>query len=76
MVIEDVVDHTNVGAMLRNAAALGWDGVLLDAAGGRPALPPVDQGEHGRGVHPALGPADRLGGTPELLGRRASPPWR
>ena len=29
MVIEDVVDHTNVGAVLRNAAALGWDGVLL-----------------------------------------------
>ena len=27
--IEDVVDHTNVGAILRNAAALGWDGVLL-----------------------------------------------
>ncbi len=29
MVIEDVVDHTNVGAVLRNAAALGWDGALL-----------------------------------------------
>lgn len=26
---EDIVDHTNVGAILRNAAGLGWDGVLL-----------------------------------------------
>jgi tRNA G18 (ribose-2'-O)-methylase SpoU len=29
VVIEDVVDHTNVGAIMRNAAGLGWDGVLL-----------------------------------------------
>ncbi len=29
MVCEDLVDHTNVGAILRNAAGLGWDGVLL-----------------------------------------------
>ena len=29
MVLEDVVDHTNVGAILRNAAALGWGGALL-----------------------------------------------
>jgi tRNA G18 (ribose-2'-O)-methylase SpoU len=29
VVCEDVVDHTNVGALLRNAAGLGWDGVLL-----------------------------------------------
>ncbi len=29
LVIEDVVDHTNVGAILRNGAALGVDGVLL-----------------------------------------------
>ncbi|MFT4218424.1 MAG: RNA methyltransferase [Micropruina sp.] len=29
MVCEDIVDHTNMGAILRNAAGLGWDGVLL-----------------------------------------------
>lgn len=29
VIIEDVVDHTNIGALLRNAAALGWGGALL-----------------------------------------------
>ncbi len=29
VVLEDIVDHTNVGAMFRSAAALGVDGVLL-----------------------------------------------
>ena len=29
VVVEDVVDHTNVGAIMRNAAGLGWGGVLL-----------------------------------------------
>ncbi len=29
LVLEDVVDHTNVGAILRCGAALGFDGVLL-----------------------------------------------
>ncbi|GAB3697009.1 TrmH family RNA methyltransferase [Mariniluteicoccus flavus] len=29
VVMEDIVDHTNVGAILRGAAALGWDGALL-----------------------------------------------
>lgn len=29
VVIEDVVDHTNVGAIMRSAAALGFDAVLL-----------------------------------------------
>ena len=29
IVLEDIVDHTNVGAILRNASGLGWDGALL-----------------------------------------------
>jgi tRNA G18 (ribose-2'-O)-methylase SpoU len=29
LVLEDIVDHTNVGAILRNGAALGFDAVLL-----------------------------------------------
>jgi tRNA G18 (ribose-2'-O)-methylase SpoU len=29
VVLEDIVDHTNVGAILRNTAGLGWDGALL-----------------------------------------------
>ncbi len=29
VVLEDLVDHTNVGAVLRNVAGLGWDGALV-----------------------------------------------
>src|SRR5262249_57069779 len=29
VLLEDIVDHTNVGAIMRNAAALGMDAVLL-----------------------------------------------
>ncbi|WP_028708252.1 TrmH family RNA methyltransferase [Propionicicella superfundia] len=29
VVLEDIVDHTNVGACFRSAAGLGWDGVLV-----------------------------------------------
>ena len=39
-------------------AGLGWRAAV--AAGRRPALPAVDQGQHGRGVLLALGPDQRL----------------
>lgn len=29
VVCEDIVDHTNVGAIMRSAAGMGWDGCLL-----------------------------------------------
>ncbi|MDR1710270.1 MAG: RNA methyltransferase [Propionibacteriaceae bacterium] len=29
VVAEDIVDHTNVGAIIRNAAGLGWGGMLI-----------------------------------------------
>ncbi|MCL2653787.1 MAG: RNA methyltransferase [Propionibacteriaceae bacterium] len=29
VVAEDIVDHTNVGAIIRSTAGLGWDGMLL-----------------------------------------------
>lgn len=29
VICEDIVDHTNVGAIIRSVAGLGWDGVLL-----------------------------------------------
>ncbi len=36
VVLEDIVDHTNVGAILRNAAGLGWDGALLSSRAADP----------------------------------------
>lgn len=29
LVLEDLADHTNIGAIFRTAAALGWDAILL-----------------------------------------------
>ena len=63
VVCEDVVDHTNVGAIFRSAAALGVDAVLLAPAVRRPALPPLGQGRHGRGVRRCRGPACPTGTT-------------
>lgn len=36
VVLEDLVDTTNVGAIFRSAAALGWDAVVLSARCGDP----------------------------------------
>lgn len=36
LVCEDLVDHANVGSIMRVAAALGWDAVLISPAGADP----------------------------------------
>lgn len=36
VVCEDIVDHTNVGAIIRTAAGLGWDGVALSPGAADP----------------------------------------
>ena len=36
VVVEDIVDHTNLGAIIRCAAGLGWDGVLLSVRAADP----------------------------------------
>ena len=72
VVIEDVVDHTNVGAILRNAAALGWDGALLAPRAADPL--------YRRSIKVSMGavfslPWARLpdrSGTPAGYGRRGS----
>lgn len=33
---EDIVDHTNLGAIIRCAAGLGWDGVVVTSSGADP----------------------------------------
>jgi tRNA G18 (ribose-2'-O)-methylase SpoU len=67
VVLEDIVDHTNVGAILRNAAGLGWDGALLSPRAADPL--------YRRSIKVSMGavfslPWARLEdwrGTPELL---------
>ena len=75
VVMEDIVDHTNVGAVLRNAAGLGWDGALLAPRAADPL--------YRRAIKVSMGavfslPWARLGGLarrPELLASAGSSPW-
>ena len=60
VVCEDIVDHTNLGAIFRSAAAMGVDGRAARAPVRRPALPTVGQGGDGGGLRAALDPAARL----------------
>lgn len=61
-VLEDITNHTNVGAIFRSAAALGVDAVLVSPGLLRPAVPPGRARFHGHGfpsaVDPASGDAD------------------
>lgn len=36
VVCQDIVDHANLGAIVRNAAGLGWDGVVISARSADP----------------------------------------
>ena len=71
LVLEDIVDHTNVGAILRSGRGPRLRRGAALAALRRPALPPRDQGRDGRGVHDAVDPPARLVRRPAgPLGRR------
>ena len=59
VVLEDIVDHTNVGAIFRACAGLGADAVL--AALCRSALPAERQGQHGNRLPSAVDATARLG---------------
>ena len=52
VVLEDVNNHTNVGAIVRSASALGIDALLLDPGSLRSALPPLAAHLDGRGAEP------------------------
>ena len=56
LVLEDVVDHTNVGAILRCARRARVDARAAVAALRRPAVPPVGQGGDGCGLLAAVDP--------------------
>ena len=77
LVLEDIIDHTNVGAILRSGRRARLRRRAARAALRRPALPAFDQGRDGRGVHDAVDPAAGLVRRAAVaLGGRASPPWR
>ena len=70
-ILEDVNNHTNVGAIFRGAAALGHGRGAAVAVLRRPALPAQRAGEHGRGVRRAVRPAGAVAGR---LGRTSGRP--
>ena len=73
LVLEDIVDHTNVGAIFRSGAALGLRRRAARAAVRRPALPALDQGGDGRGLRAAVDPAAGLvRRAADAVGARAS----
>ena len=63
LVLEDIVDHTNVGAIFRSGAALGFDAVLLAPRCADPLYRRSIKVAHGRGVRAAVDPARRTGTT-------------
>ena len=64
LVLEDIVDHTNVGAIFRTGAALGFDAVLLAPRCADPLYRRSIKVGDGCGVLAAVDPAARTGTTP------------
>ncbi|HEU5484344.1 MAG TPA: RNA methyltransferase [Microlunatus sp.] len=67
VVLEDVVDHTNIGAVLRNAAALGWDGALLAPRAADPLYRRAIKVSMGAVFSPPWARLTDWRGAPELL---------
>ncbi len=75
VVLEDLVDHTNVGAVLRSAAALGVDAALLSRGAPTRSTGVPSRWPWARSS-PCPGPGSRTGrGRCRPWPRRASPPW-
>ena len=64
VVLEDIVDHTNVGAIFRTCAALGVDAVLVTPRCADPLYRRSDSGLDGHGVPGALDPHRALARGP------------
>ena len=75
VVLEDIVDHTNVGAILRNAAGLGWDGALLSPRAADPLYRRSIKVSMGAVSH-CPGPIGSTGAYASAVERGASSPWR
>ena len=60
VVLEDLVDHANVGAVFRAGGGAGNGCCAVEPAMRRPALPPRGQGVHGRRVLGPLHPDDAV----------------
>src|SRR5918994_606342 len=67
VVVEDVVDHTNIGAIIRNAAGLGWDGVILAPRAADPLYRRSIKGSKGGGFSLPWARLSDWAGTPQLL---------
>ena len=76
VIVEGVNDHENLGAIFRNAAALGAGAVLLDPGLLRPAVPPLGASVGRAGAAGPVRPAYTVaGGRAPTWPRPASPSW-
>lgn len=74
VVLENITDSTNIGAIFRSAAALGMDGVLLSPSCCDPFYRRAVRGEHGHRLSDPLGLAVRRR-LPVASARPVYPPY-